>query len=190
MADRCKWSVVANEVIFNAMSARFLGADWFWANTTSPNSVNSCVVGNFCQAVKGNKSPLAGSGNLTLYFLLVAMYCIVFLTLPRGLVCQIIGAVFFSANEVETQLRSNYRGEILNAYITFFLVFGACFGIATFSYRHLFSEGPHQAEDSLQTPSLGSRIFWILVCTFLWPIMLLTGVNTAWVLTKRKRQLQ
>jgi hypothetical protein len=27
-----------------------------------------------------------------------------------------------------------------------------------------------------------------MVCTFLWPIMILTGLNSAWILAKRKRQ--
>jgi len=27
-----------------------------------------------------------------------------------------------------------------------------------------------------------------MVCTFLWPIMILTGINSAWILAKRKRQ--
>jgi hypothetical protein len=76
----------------------------------------------------------------------------------------------------------------MNAYITFFLIAGACFGAATFPIRHFFSEGPHKAEDALQSPSLASRAFWVMVCTFLWPIMLLTGVNSAWIITKRKRQ--
>ncbi len=77
----------------------------------------------------------------------------------------------------------------MNAYIAAFLLAGACFGLATFSCRHLFSEGPHRPEDSVQSPSLASRAFWTMVCTFLWPIMVLTGVNTAWVLAKRKRRL-
>jgi hypothetical protein len=88
-----------------------------------------------------------------------------------------------------SQATHNLNGDIMNAYITFFLVFGACFGISTFSCRHLFSEGPHKPDDSTQAPSLAGRAFWIMVCTFLWPIMLVTGVNTAWVLAKRKRQL-
>jgi hypothetical protein len=75
----------------------------------------------------------------------------------------------------------------LNAYIFTFLVVGACFGLATFSRRHLFSEGPHPAEDALQTSSLSSRAFWTMVCTFLWPVMVITGVNSAWILAKRKK---
>ena len=76
----------------------------------------------------------------------------------------------------------------MNAYIAFFLITGAFFGAATFPNRHLFSEGPHAPEATAHPPSLASRTFWVMVCTFLWPIMLLTGVNTAWILAKRKRQ--
>jgi hypothetical protein len=76
----------------------------------------------------------------------------------------------------------------MNTYITLFLVAGACFGAATFPIRHFFSEGPHQADDASQAPTLGHRVFWIMVCTFLWPLMALTGVNSAWIIAKRNRQ--
>lgn len=77
-----------------------------------------------------------------------------------------------------------------NAYIfiCLYLIFGAFFGFATYSKRHLFSEGPQKAKDADQTPSLGGRIFWVVLCTLLWPIMAITGINTAWILFKRKRQ--
>jgi hypothetical protein len=35
---------------------------------------------------------------------------------------------------------------------------------------------------------LGSRVLWAMVCTFLWPIMVITGLNSARILAKRKRQ--
>ena len=54
----------------------------------------------------------------------------------------------------------------------------------------LFSEGPQKAKESNQTSSLGSRIFWVLVCTLLWPIMVITGMNTAWILYKRRQKSQ
>jgi hypothetical protein len=72
-------------------------------------------------------------------------------------------------------------------FICLFLIFGACFGFATYSKRHLFSEGPHKADDSHQTALLEGRIFWIVLCTLLWPIMVITGINTAWILFKRKK---
>jgi hypothetical protein len=73
-------------------------------------------------------------------------------------------------------------------YIVVFLLFGAGFGLMTFSYRHIFSEGPYKAETPPDGSTLASRVFWAMVCTFLWPIMILTGLNSAWILAKRKRQ--
>jgi hypothetical protein len=76
----------------------------------------------------------------------------------------------------------------VNLYISLFLVFGAVFGLSTFSYRHIFSEGPQQVETAEGSSTLGSRVLWAMVCTFLWPIMLLTGLNSARILARRKRQ--
>jgi hypothetical protein len=76
----------------------------------------------------------------------------------------------------------------LNIYIYLFLLFGAVFGLATFSYQHIFSEGPHKVETPEGGSTLGGRMLWALVCTFLWPIMVLTGLNSARILAKRKRQ--
>jgi hypothetical protein len=76
------------------------------------------------------------------------------------------------------------------AFISLYLIFGTFFGFATYSKRHLFSEGPLKAKDSDQTSSLGGRIFWVMVCTLLWPIMVITGINTAWILFKRKQRSQ
>jgi len=73
-------------------------------------------------------------------------------------------------------------------FIYLYLIFGASFGFVTYSKRHLFSEGPQKAKDAEQTPSLAGRIFWVMVCTLLWPIMVITGINTAWILFKRKQQ--
>jgi hypothetical protein len=75
----------------------------------------------------------------------------------------------------------------MNTYIAAFLVLGACFGLVSFSHRHLFNEGPTQVSGASGL-ALTARLFWLLVCTLLWPIMVLTGINTAWVLAKRKRQ--
>jgi hypothetical protein len=76
----------------------------------------------------------------------------------------------------------------VNIYIYLFLLFGAVFGFATFSYRHIFSEGPHQIDVAEGGSTLGSRVLWAMVCTFLWPIMVLTGLNSARIMAKRKRQ--
>jgi hypothetical protein len=66
-----------------------------------------------------------------------------------------------------------------------FLSFGACFGLATFSRRHLFSEGPSragQSGDEDDTPM--QRVIWTLSCSALWPLMLLTGALSLWRLRK------
>ncbi len=73
--------------------------------------------------------------------------------------------------------------------ITLFLVFGACFGLVTFTQRHLFSEGPKAKDETPEGNTLVSRVMWMLICTFLWPIMIITGVHTAWILHKRKSQV-
>jgi hypothetical protein len=76
----------------------------------------------------------------------------------------------------------------LNIYIVLFLSFGAVFGLSTYSYQHIFSEGPYKVDPAQGGSTLGSRLLWAMVCTFLWPIMILTGLNSAWILAKRKRQ--
>ena len=76
----------------------------------------------------------------------------------------------------------------LNIYIYLFLLFGTLFGLSTYSYMHIFSEGPHKADTPEGGSTLGGRLLWAMVCTFLWPIMVLTGLNSAWILAKRKRQ--
>jgi hypothetical protein len=76
----------------------------------------------------------------------------------------------------------------VNIYIYLFLLFGAVFGLSTFSYRHIFSEGPQQVETAQDDAAVSSRLLWALVCTFLWPIMVLTGLNSARILARRKRQ--
>jgi hypothetical protein len=77
----------------------------------------------------------------------------------------------------------------MNAYISVFLLIGVCFGLGSFSNRHLFSEGPTRVvEGEAMVSTLGARLFWALVCTFLWPVMLLAGLNSAWILARRKRQ--
>lgn len=76
----------------------------------------------------------------------------------------------------------------MNGYIWLFLVFGASFGLATFSHRHLFSEGPRKIDEPPGGPTRANRIFWMLVCTFLWPIMVLTGINSMLILARRRRR--
>ena len=76
----------------------------------------------------------------------------------------------------------------MNVYIYLFLLVGACFGLVSYSKRHLFSEGPVRTGTRLSGSVMGDRVFWLLVCTALWPVMLLAGLNSAWVLARRKRR--
>jgi hypothetical protein len=71
--------------------------------------------------------------------------------------------------------------------ISLYLLLGVCFGLATFSNRHLFSEGPDKETQTEQASELQGRLFWTLICTWLWPIMVFTGINTAVILAKRKK---
>ncbi len=82
--------------------------------------------------------------------------------------------------------------ETMNLYIGLFLAFGAFFGLATFTRRHLFSEGPHQPTPSDASTRMhwAALAFWTLLCTMLWPIMVVSGLNTAWVLARRKARAQ
>jgi hypothetical protein len=76
---------------------------------------------------------------------------------------------------------------VATAAIVLFFAFGACFGLATFSRRHLFSEGPSRAARSGQAgegDTLAQRLIWVLVCSGLWPLMLLTGAISLWKLRR------
>lgn len=76
----------------------------------------------------------------------------------------------------------------LNIYICMFLALGAVFGLATYQHQHIFSEGPQQAKTPEDASTTGGRVLWVMICTFLWPFMVLTGLNSVWILAKRKRQ--
>jgi hypothetical protein len=84
------------------------------------------------------------------------------------------------------QAHNTTKGDIMNMTIYLFLLAGAGFGIITFPFKHLFSEGPHKADEKKNQTSLDGRFFWVMVCTFLWPIMALTGLNSARILIKRR----
>jgi hypothetical protein len=69
--------------------------------------------------------------------------------------------------------------------IVLFLAFGACFGLATFSHRHLFSEGssrPGHAGDDDDT--ITQRAIWVASCSALWPLLAVTGVLSLWRLRR------
>jgi hypothetical protein len=74
----------------------------------------------------------------------------------------------------------------MNLPIALFLVFGFCFGLVTYSNRHLFSEGPSKRRDKSENDPLDGRVMWTLICTMLWPLMVLTGLNTWWILARRR----
>jgi hypothetical protein len=74
----------------------------------------------------------------------------------------------------------------MNLPIALFLVFGFCFGLASYSNRHLFSEGPTRRRDKGEHDPLDGRLMWTLICTMLWPIMVLTGLNSWWILSRRR----
>lgn len=64
------------------------------------------------------------------------------------------------------------------AFVVFFAI-GTCFGLATWPYRHLFSEGHTRPVTPGQDDGLGARLMWVLLCSALWPLMLLTGLYSA-----------
>ena len=74
--------------------------------------------------------------------------------------------------------------------ICVYLFAGVCFGLLTFPHRHLFSEGPTKSEGADASSVLEGRIFWVLIATWLWPILALTGINTALILAKRQKQIK
>ena len=71
-----------------------------------------------------------------------------------------------------------------------YLLFGAGFGLATFSKRHLFSEGPTQPRRLASGDELKARLFWTLLCTCLWPVMALTGLHSWWLLSRRRARAE
>ena len=66
----------------------------------------------------------------------------------------------------------------MNAWIAVYFVCGACFGLATFSNKHLFSEGPERRVDPARREPMDGRLAWVLICACLWPIMALTGLSS------------
>ncbi|MFZ9314861.1 MAG: hypothetical protein ACO24G_06375, partial [Burkholderiaceae bacterium] len=74
----------------------------------------------------------------------------------------------------------------MNAYLYAYFALGILFGVFTFTNRHLFSEGPTRGPKDNPTIFDG-RSFWVTLCMFWWPVMALTGVNTAFILAKRRR---
>lgn len=59
--------------------------------------------------------------------------------------------------------------------VTFFAC-GIAFGAATYSRRHLFSEGAGRPARPGERDPLDSRLMWLLMCSCLWPLFALAGV--------------
>lgn len=76
----------------------------------------------------------------------------------------------------------------MTAAIVGFLVFGALFGLVTYSRRHLFSEGPTSRSTEGSRGPADGRLMWVLICTALWPLMALTGVHSLWRLARAPRE--
>ncbi|MEY4711118.1 MAG: hypothetical protein RIS88_568 [Pseudomonadota bacterium] len=74
----------------------------------------------------------------------------------------------------------------MNIYIWLFLAFGCFFGLASFTHRHLFSEGPHKPHEVAPEKDWVAIGFWVAICTLLWPLMVVSGLNTAWILARRR----
>ena len=72
----------------------------------------------------------------------------------------------------------------MNASIALFLVFGACFGLLTYRHRHLFIEGPSRPAPPEPGLALGARLLWMMICSCLWPLMVLTGLLALWRLSR------
>lgn len=68
----------------------------------------------------------------------------------------------------------------MNLLIVAFLAFGACFGVATLSHQHIFSEGITSKDKQ------GPGVLWVLICSFLWPLMALTGLHSWWRLARAR----
>lgn len=69
----------------------------------------------------------------------------------------------------------------MNLFIIAFLVFGVLFGVATGRLQHLFSEG------STGRDKQGNRVLWVMICSFLWPLMALNGLHSWWRLSRARR---
>jgi hypothetical protein len=73
--------------------------------------------------------------------------------------------------------------------IALFVSFGFLFGQLTYTRRHLFGEGP---PDQYADPEGGlkGRLFWVTICTLLWPVQIVSGLHGLWrVRAAARRQL-
>jgi hypothetical protein len=71
--------------------------------------------------------------------------------------------------------------------IPLFLAAGAVFGWLTYPHRHLFGEGPPDPRRPDLTDGLKGRAFWVVVCTFLWPLQVVSGLHGLWRMRAARR---
>lgn len=64
---------------------------------------------------------------------------------------------------------------IVTWWIATFFLCGAAFGAATYSRRHLFSEGARRPTRKGERDPLDSRLMWLLMCSCLWPFFAIAG---------------
>lgn len=65
-------------------------------------------------------------------------------------------------------------------WIAAFIVAGVLFGLASFSRRHLFSEGTTRAPlPGVRRDPLDGPWLWVGMCSVLWPLFIVTGLYTA-----------
>jgi hypothetical protein len=69
----------------------------------------------------------------------------------------------------------------MNLFILAFIVVGIVFGLATANHQQRFNEG--RCEGAQQ----GHRGLWVLLCSLLWPLMLLAGVHNGVKLVLARR---
>jgi hypothetical protein len=67
----------------------------------------------------------------------------------------------------------------MNGFIFAFLAVGAVFGWLSFDQRHHFSEGSTKP-DAAGPHRQRQRAGWVLLCTALWPLMMVSGAFGWW----------
>ena len=73
----------------------------------------------------------------------------------------------------------------MNLPIVLFLAFGVLFGLATYSNRHLFSEGSTRNTGTVKRDPLDGRLTWMTLNSVLWPMFAFTGTYS--ILRRRRR---
>lgn len=74
----------------------------------------------------------------------------------------------------------------MTLWIAAYIIGGAVFGLASFSHKHLFSEGPERRVEPGQRETMDGRVAWVVLCSALWPLMTLTGVYSFWRLRQQR----